>query len=210
MKKCTLCLKEKEISEFYKNKLAKDHLFRRCKVCCNRVATELSKLKRIKSVELIPFKDEIFKPIKYNKNYFISNLGRAYVKEHFSTVFIRGKLLKLTVLCTGYQTISIDRKKYLIHRLVAEHFIKKRIGRNVVNHKDSNRINNNVSNLEWVTCRENILHGVGKDNYSVKLNRENVIEIRKSNLSVRELSSIYKVSDTNIRLIISRKIWKHI
>lgn len=48
------------------------------------------------------------------------------------------------------------RKNFYIHRLVAEHFVKKIPGKNVVNHKDFDKKNNNYKNLEWCTQKENV------------------------------------------------------
>jgi len=49
----------------------------------------------------------------------------------------------------------------LLHRVVAEHFIPRQDGKNQVNHKDGNKLNNCVDNLEWVTATENMRHSVG-------------------------------------------------
>lgn len=48
----------------------------------------------------------------------------------------------------------------LLHRIVAEHFIPRQDGKNQVNHKDGNKLNNRVDNLEWVTATENMRHSV--------------------------------------------------
>ena len=63
---------------------------------------------------------------------------------------------------TGYYKIDLRknnvRKIKPIHRLVAETFIPKSNGYSEVNHKDGNKKNNNINNLEWVTRAENIKH----------------------------------------------------
>ena len=61
----------------------------------------------------------------------------------------------------GYEYITLRKgnpKNYYVHRLVAEAFLPKLNENLVVNHKDHNRKNNTVENLEWVTPRENNLH----------------------------------------------------
>lgn len=64
----------------------------------------------------------------------------------------------------GYKQVKFGsnyvRKSVLVHRLVAETFIPLVEGKNFVNHKDGNKLNNNVSNLEWCTMKENAIHSV--------------------------------------------------
>ena len=60
-----------------------------------------------------------------------------------------------------------------VHRLVATAFIPKPFGLNEVNHIDGNKKNNNVSNLEWCTCKYNI-------NYGTKIQRQRETLIRKN------------------------------
>lgn len=54
--------------------------------------------------------------------------------------------------------INKERKRIYLHKYVAEYFIKNVNKKPQVNHKDGNKENNNSSNLEWVTCKENIIH----------------------------------------------------
>jgi hypothetical protein len=72
-------------------------------------------------------------------------------------------LLKQQKNNDGYMGIQItnkgNRRSYLVHRLVAIHFIDKRINDgNKINHKDGDKTNNHVENLEWVTDSENLKH----------------------------------------------------
>jgi len=99
---------------------------------------------------------EIWKPIKDFDGYFISNFGR--VKNS------KGKILKYYVQNSGYQVIKLHKNKKghhkLIHRLVAETFIDNPNNKPEVNHKDGNKQNNKVENLEWVTPSENRKHAI--------------------------------------------------
>lgn len=73
------------------------------------------------------------------------------------------KILKQQINSDGYKVISLanNNKKgtFLVHRLVAEHFINKVDNKNLVNHKDGDKLNCDVSNLEWVNNSENVIHG---------------------------------------------------
>ncbi len=76
-----------------------------------------------------------------------------------------GRILKLTNKKGGYFSFVLKAKgrknrSCRIHVLVAESFIYKPIGKTQVNHKDCNKQNNHVDNLEWVTPSENMRHAV--------------------------------------------------
>lgn len=63
----------------------------------------------------------------------------------------------------GYLRVSIGKKLMFIHRLVAEKYIPNPENKPQVNHKDGNKLNNCVDNLEWVTNQENRNHTVDND-----------------------------------------------
>lgn len=101
---------------------------------------------------------EQWKRINNVTNYEISNLGR--VRNSNTQYILKGRLSK-----SGYLQVSlknIENNKYqnqYVHRLVAEYFIPNDDdNKNQVNHKDGNKENNNVENLEWVTPSENLIH----------------------------------------------------
>lgn len=98
--------------------------------------------------------NEILKPIKDFENlYQVSNLGQVSNYR---------KVLKPFVNNSGYEVIDLknngSRKKFLVHRLVAQAFIENPNGYKVVNHLDGNKHHNSVDNLEWCTNSMNILH----------------------------------------------------
>lgn len=93
---------------------------------------------------------EIWKDVKgYECLYQVSNFGN--VKS-----LIRNKILILSYSHNGYRLVSLQRKTFRVHRLVAEHFIPNPNNYPCVNHIDSNRKNNDVSNLEFCTHKQNI------------------------------------------------------
>ncbi len=88
----------------------------------------------------------------------VSSLGRA-------RSFLRNnRVLRLQTDKKGYLrfTVSIERKKHTfkIHRLVAELFIDNPRRLPQVNHKDGNKKNNTVNNLEWVSNLDNAHHAI--------------------------------------------------
>lgn len=106
--------------------------------------------KKILDIEWRPIMIE-GKPTKYE----VSDSGLVIRRDH-------NILLQQTLDSDGYPqlTIFVDDKGYCrkIHRLVAEAFIPKEEGRDQINHKDGNKCNNHVSNLEWCTLQENVAH----------------------------------------------------
>lgn len=74
----------------------------------------------------------------------------------------RNKFLKPSLDKHGYHVIHLSKKGKLfwfrVHRLVAQVFIENQYNKPEVNHKDGNKSNNSVNNLEWVTSSENKYH----------------------------------------------------
>jgi hypothetical protein len=107
---------------------------------------------------------EIWKDIDFtNGDYQVSNFGNVRSMERiielsdgrkrkFDSRYLRPKKSNC------YLAISIKRKNYDIHRLVAKAFIDNPEGKKCVNHKDCNKHNNHVANLEWSTHKENSQH----------------------------------------------------
>ena len=106
---------------------------------------------------------------EFPNHYKVSNFGNVktkprYVSNHTGKLLVKEKILKQRKSKKGYKVVdlSVNSKKYYrqVHRLVAETFIQNPENKPQVNHKDGNKENNNVSNLEWVTNQENQLHAV--------------------------------------------------
>lgn len=98
--------------------------------------------------------EEIWKPIKDFENYSVSNLGNIMNTK-------TNKIMKQTNK-DGYPGISLSndkmRKTFKVHRLVALTFIENPENKSDVNHKDKNKLNNCLENLEWMTRKENNIH----------------------------------------------------
>lgn len=100
---------------------------------------------------------EIYKEIQGFKDYYISNYGNVVSCKRKKPIILAPKVDK-----DGYYCVCLrkDNKNhhYTIHRLVAIHFIDNLFDKPCVNHKDGNKTNNLVTNLEWVTISENTKH----------------------------------------------------
>lgn len=118
---------------------------------------------------------EIWKDISgYEGYYQISNMGRVkslsrkinYNHPKFSKRSMQEKILSPKIT-NGYLGINLyinkKRRSFLIHRLVAEAFISNPLNFPQVNHKDENKFNNCVDNLEWCTLEYNLLYGTGAE-----------------------------------------------
>lgn len=120
----------------------------------------------------------------------------------------------------GYERVMLykNQKKYYkqVHRLVAENFIPNPNNLPQVNHKDGNKLNNNVNNLEWVSCSENINHaydtGLRNDRYKVMQydKNENLINIFESELDALRKTGIKHINEVTrgIRKTAGGYIWK--
>jgi hypothetical protein len=212
MKTCNICNQEKSFNLFYSNKLNKDGYFKYCKLCHLQKSKLRQKLIIKNKNENLYFLENEFFSEHFDTGLLISNLGRVFKKEQKEGKNIFSHFLKQTIMNNGYVTVSFNSKHIYVHRLVAETFIYNTEEKPFVNHIDLNKTNNNLSNLEWCSNLENINHSIKNDRYSVKLNREQVKEIRQliTKYNVKELAYKYNVSKTNIRLIINKKIWKYL
>lgn len=107
------------------------------------------------------------------KNIKVESISK-YLIDEFGTVFKpSGEIRKPSINAYGYSEYSFfkspKRKVFRTHRLVALTFIPNPDNKPHVNHKDGNKLNNHVSNLEWCTASENNFHSVrtlGNNNYS--------------------------------------------
>lgn len=110
---------------------------------------------------------EIWKDIpNYVGLYQVSNLGNVKslsrpIKQRYVYYISKEKLLTPKVNSGGYLWVKLCRtgeKSFAVHILVALAFIGERDPLNVVNHKDGNKLNNHLDNLEYCTHRENAHH----------------------------------------------------
>lgn len=112
---------------------------------------------------------EVWKDIDgYGGAYSVSNFGRVRSNEIIINRRAMGSykrcsfIKKQTVMRKGYLIVTLSfnkkHKQVLVHRLVALAFIPNPNNKPQVNHIDGNKQNNCISNLEWVTDKENMIH----------------------------------------------------
>lgn len=162
---------------------------------------------------------KLIKTCKYQLkfNYYVTNTGLIWSER-------TNKFLSTQLDKDGYEKvrlISIDgkRHRYSVHRLVMENWRPiKHMEYYQVNHIDGNKRNNNLNNLEWVTCKENIQHAINnnlraKINGAAKLTQDEVIEIYKrankgeTNIS---LGKEFDIHPDTVRKIKNKKTWKQL
>ena len=185
--------------------------------------------------------DEIWKDIKgYEGLYQASTLGE--IRRIESVVVdknkkrirtFKNKKIKQILRKDGYYFVNLSKngkvKTAKVHRLIAETFLKNDVNYNIINHKDGNKINNNVTNLEWCTCSHNT-----KEAYRLGLRKPNILKEALNGRSkpvlqydtsknfikkwscIKEASKKLKIKDSNISLVCKGKrktagghIWKY-
>lgn len=181
---------------------------------------------------------EVWKDIKdYEGVYQVSSFGnvrsldryRSYKNtEHLYTV--KGRVLKQKTTASGYNSVHLRTNKEswpVIHRLVALAFIDNPENKNTVNHKDGVKSNNTLSNLEWATESEQMIHAIstnlykppdilsftqyGTDSHNCKLEEKDIKDIkqlRESGKTYKSISILYKVGISQIFRICKNQSWK--
>lgn len=118
----------------------------------------------------------------------------------------------------GYLRVIIGGHRYFVHRLVAEKYIPNPENKLQINHKDGNKLNNCIDNLEWVTNQENRTHAITTglhycgDNCSYsKLTSAQVLEILADTThSFTELGEMFNVNRVTISDIKHNRTWKQL
>ena len=124
---------------------------------------------------------------------------------------VTGKVKKPSKGANGYLYVDLYNqgasKKFYIHRLLGEHFIPNPHNKRTINHKDGNKLNNSLDNLEWATDAENLKHalitGLRKPKskkLSDELLRKAFDEFMSSTKSISESAKKYKCSLTQLSI----------
>ena len=121
-----------------------------------------------------------------NTGYFVKDNGDIIGKRN---------TLKQTITPDGYYSVCLyfngKSKTFLSHRIIAECYIPNPENKSTINHKDGNKLNNHISNLEWNTQQENIEH------FYTKLSKRTIGNHPNSKLSYDDVLEIYKWYNTH-------------
>lgn len=137
-------------------------LRRRCEISKKDMDT-----KNIKYIEGYDGKYAIDRDGNVHEFYFYVHTCKG-TKKHYCD-----RILKPTLAPNGYLRVCLtkgingNRKYVRVHRLLAEAFIPNPEHKPFINHKDGNRLNNSVDNLEWVTQKENIHHAIKMGTFKI-------------------------------------------
>lgn len=136
--------------------------------------------------------------IDYENLYQGSNFGRVrsvdrWVKSKSGSVRLcKGRILKPSTDKNGYLKVDLwknnKQKIHLVHRLVAEAFLPNPDNLQEVNHKDENKQNNNVENLEWCDRTYNVNYGTAIEKM-IKKKSKPVLQYTLDSQFVREWKS---------------------
>lgn len=146
---------------------------------------------------------EIWKDIKgYEGLYQISSYGNVRSLPRQKTK--GGLLSKAKNGRNGYYFVNLYAngigKRYFVHKLVAQAFIPNPKNKPQINHKNGNKLDNYATNLEWVTCKENIEHAYRHQLHKTK----QVIQVKDNKIVKVYRNSLFASKKTGI---IQSSIW---
>lgn len=159
---------------------------------------------------------------KISDFYEVSSMGkvRSWVRwKRNGIVYERDAplLLKESVKKNGYKYVTISGKHKYVHRLVSLAFIGP--SEKNINHKNGNKTDNRLCNLEYCTTAQNTQHAHdnnlirkprGEERAFSKLNPEKVKEIRKSKLTLKRIAEKYGISVSTAYKVKNRITWGHV
>ena len=165
-----------------------------------------------------------YKRLKFkgHENYRVGSDGSIWESLNGGWVGVRTRPMKRS----GHLSVSLRTngrsRKHLLHRLILEAFIGPcPEGMECCHFPDRDPSNNNLNNLRWDTRKNNhqdrIIHGTnnaGEKNGSAKINRNDVLKIRKlyatGGYYMKEIAVMYGITMANVWCVVRGKSWKHL
>src|SRR5699024_1052252 len=146
----------------------------------------------------------------YEELYEVDKYGNVYSLDRFDGYANRkGRKLKIDLNSANYGRVTLSKQgkteRFLVHRLVYESYYGEIKNGLQVHHIDENKLNNSINNLMLVTQREN--NHLSRESLGYKLTRDDVDEIRKSNMTTRQISDTYGISLRHALRIIKNERW---
>lgn len=156
----------------------KDHNGCWCRACC--VDDMLDEVECFQSADVAPVVHK--QVVGYEGLYEVDQFGRVYGIDRTKTVVdneriyekpIAGRQMKQSIHTKGYKTVSLTKngstKTVFVHRIVAEAFLPNPNNLPMVNHKDEDKTNNFIDNLEWCTASYNRTYGKAVERQAKKI-----------------------------------------
>lgn len=140
----------------------------------------------------IDFKKVFNEEILIDKKYYVSNLGRF--KNSCGTIMENYKIND-----NGYIRVYIHKKTFALHRLVAFTFLENPENKETVNHKDGNKLNNSVNNLEFATNKEQQIH-----KFEIGLGNNFTRKIKQYDLEFNEIKTFNSIVEASKELNIGK------
>lgn len=156
-----------------------------------------------------------FRKLNNYSNYRIFPDGRIYsefINKFITPTFDSGKYLQVTLV-----NDEGERKTIKVHRLVASAFIPNLDECREINHKDFNKENNSVSNLEWCDRKYNVNYNFSERDYIEQIKKVTPLTVEQVKVipelidygfSIKLISKLFNVGHITIRNIVAGKTWK--
>jgi len=138
------------------------------------------------------------------ESYDINRFGKVYSPK-------KKRLLKNTLAKNGYYVVGIGKKLFYTHRLIANKFISNPLNKKCVNHKNGNKTDNRIENLEWCSYKENSrdawkkglyprIQRYNEDNTACKFSKDIVLKVRelKDQEILRKTANKFNISISHV------------